>query len=262
MAYRRSYKRFSRSRRPRKSTFKRKRYATGRKRAASAAYNTVSNASRPLRLNGFRNKHIPYRAWMRNQIRATDNMQHFRSIQTLVGTVTTGAATGTWVGYRFCLSQLFWTTGGGFQPLDTAGSVVFPTDLMVRGGKYDVIISNLDEGARTVEVTSWLAKTKTKPVFSNIAARTTLDAAWDPSCDVDFQTYWSFGKPVTNILEFGDTCSRVEFQPTQKIDQGIFNTDGCERFMWIFKVVNVASMTATTVQIESRHSVSFTGDVF
>lgn len=262
MAYRRSYRRFSRSRRApmkRRTTYRKKTFS--RKRVAPRGFLSSTGNDRGLRLTGFRNKHIPYRSWLRNTIRATDNQQHFRTLQTLAAPITTGAVTGTWVGYRFALSQLFWTTGGGYQNQDVSGAVIFPGDLFIRGGKYECIISNPASAVNVVEVTTWMATTKLKPVFGAIAARTTLDPAWDPSADADFQSLWSFGKPVVTVLKPGETCSRVEFQSGQKIDQQLYNTDGCQRKMWVFKFVNLTVAAATTLTIETRHNVSFTGDM-
>jgi len=239
---------------------KRKSYVRKRGRVAKRGQYGATNFG-SLAHTGFRNNRVPYRRWLRTALRATDNQQHYRSIQTLAAVVVSGAATGTWTGMRAGIPGSFWTTTGGF--VNTEGWSAIPTfisDLYIRGGKLDLIVTNTNTG-NLLEVTTWVGRFKSRAYTSAIPASTTNDAAWDPSLIADFQGLYSFSKPVVSVVLPLNSCTRTEYVSGKKVDLGQWNSDvEPGRPFWIIKLVNLNSAAAMNTNIESRHSISFSGD--
>lgn len=203
----------------------------------------------------FRNKRRNYKTWIRQQIRSGDSSTHYRSILSIASLVTSGSL-GSSVNFRFFHNGNFWQTAGGLLNLDVVNPNFTNGDLMIRGGLCKLLITN-PSATQTVEVTSWILQTT---MLGPALTQINVDPAWDPSCTGDFQQLYKFREPITTTLAPLESCTRHSYLRPQKIDQDMFQNNR-NRQAWCFKWVNLTSSAVTSVAVDSRHNMSFTGDI-
>lgn len=254
MAFRRSrFRRRRPSRFMRRGRFSRnKRSSGGNLRRTTQLTTQLGNVG----FNRYRGRKLPHRRYISSLFNASRHQEHFRSAITVINTETTGAASGTFLGYLFFINDAFWTAGGGLVSADVNTPTFGGGDLFIRGGLSTLCITNTSD--TIMEVTIWSATT-THEGFS-VTDDTTIDRAYDPSILSDFQTIYRFGGNTSTLLKPGESTKRLGRIRQDKIDQTLY-TLGKRRSLWIYKIVVLGAETAKTASVEQRHNLSFTGDM-
>lgn len=263
MAYRRTFRR----------TFRRRRPFSGRRFVRRNRFNKKSRMSAYTMFKGtgyslpYRSRKLSARAFRRKIWNDTIAAPHWRSIDNNSVTQTTGTSQG--IGsvalYTPLLSAAggnpFWVAAGGLQPQDTGGvSPVFRGDITLRGGKVGITISVAEAAGNHTLIKVWTVKTVSNPIVARIVSPQPL--GWDPSVSPDFIS--EFGRPIAYreaVINGNFSTFTVEHRlRPQKIDQASFINDFGHQICFLVQVVNITDTTDNTVQLIPYHNVSFSAD--
>jgi len=233
---------------------------------------TTNRASSASSL-GFKNRRITTSRFRRIIWRDTLSAQHWRSVgDTNVVQATPNNIVQGNLSVNNALANNFWTTGGGAQPVDTAGTVpLFTGDITLRGGISRITCTNRVNPVDTqpsdpVRVTIFAVWTKKAPDASVVLPTppSVVGTMWDPSLVPDFVRYGKVMFKREALLKGdGEVISCYFRYKPQKIDQNVFNASG-GRLQW-FVVVSQTSNTEAVAQAENidivtSWNLSFSGD--
>jgi len=188
--------------------------------------------------------------------------QHWRSISVSDNSFNTPAnnTTGTLVGTNMWKNAgtTFWTTAGGLQPADLAGSVpTFVGDIIVRGGRAEITFHN-SSTTSDIRVRIFGIRTQTDPLFS--AEPVAPPYSWDTTVSPDFGSLigktW-FTRDV--VIEQGNSYTFVQRIKMQKIDQSTYLLEGHSPLVYAL-ISNVGHATPISVVVTRGYNLSFSGD--
>lgn len=251
---------------------KRRRRFTARRRVGrrrpGSRFNSAQDG-RPISV-GFRSKKLRPRAYRSALWRDTLFKAHYRSILDRVSTVAMPADTRSSI---FGISPVhgdvaFWTTAGGLQPINTGGIIPdFSDDITVRGGFGSITFTNLNT-IDSIRVKLYLVKTTSNPDLATLPADQStiaLSASLiDPTVIPDFQLFGKVLKSFDLLLLPGQRpATFFQRMPIQKLDQIIFQTNGGNRYWWLYfssQTSNVDSIN-NTLRVQFGHNLSFSADV-
>lgn len=274
MAFRRSFRRFSRVRPRFRRTVRR---PIGRRRFPMKRqvdkYMTSTGGSSAGHVN-FKRKRFNARAFAVQRRKASDHEAHHRSNNALnFGSIGTAAVPQQQnVNFLSCISDYigltpgFWQTSNGLvlNDGDDLLSNFGGNDLFLRGGITTLTITNPSEAARSIKVRTWRARTTPNSSLANTTSFITSQD-WDPSLvnaatpDSDPWKLYKFWDNVDVILKPGDTYERRDFLKARKIDQSVHNAFQ-NRDFWIVALQNMTSNSVIQPVIIISHNLSFTGD--
>jgi len=248
----------------RRSKFKRRRTSRFRRKAGSkrtAGYTTLNTRDTQF---GFRGKKTSLRAYRSHLWNSSLFSNHWRSIQANTFSLTTPAdATSSVIGgfnmYRQT-SNPFWIAAGGAVPTDTSIAVsAFKGDITIRGGVYELIIANAGTGStQDVRIKLFVITTVSNPDFAFQPVAPPI--GWDPTASADFIK--NIGRPhmIKEVLlnEANAYVHKGRFR-IQKIDEIQYGEQGHAPIIYI-QAHNVGHTTATVINIQMSHNLSFSGD--
>lgn len=248
-----------------------KRY--GRRRVLRDTFQATSDINRGG--FNFKRKRFSPRKWARDNWKASESAQKFRSHNAIPSLFATPAP------YQQCAvyfaarvpdsggGNRFWQVAGG---LVTNNDVPATTDygggdLFIRGGVSRIQVSNSVANDNPVKVVTWLARTT---VNGNIPTNPfTVSHGWDPSLpdpallatdpNRDVYKLYKFWGCQETMLKPGESFERAVKIRSQKIDQdqwiGLRGRD-----FWIILVQSTTGATADQVQVSFAWNLSFTAD--
>jgi len=152
----------------------------------------------------------------------------------------------------------FYTNAGGALPLDgTTGVPVFDGDIVVRGGKMMLSLTNQSTDD-AVLVKIWILWSVKNPNFTNFP--TTLQVGDTPDVDNEFRALYGRMYPVRQMMLEPLTSIQVEKRiPIMKIDRAVWSIDGGHPY-WIIFIANLKDTTSAAVTQISSFNLSFVGD--
>lgn len=248
------------SRKKRRTSVRRKRRFVRKRRTA------LTSQSGGITRGGYSGRRLNKRRYTRILKDASLVSQHFRSLLHSGQFITSTPAlvSGGTVNAIKMIANSFWTAVGGLTASDVAAPNFSNGDLMIRGGKSTLAITNTSVSS-TMRVRTWRARTTAAGGFTQLSPNIPVSAAWDPSHlvtgggNTDFHRFYRFYDPREVLLEPRDTFERMHFFKGHKVDQGMFNSDQRIDF-WIYMVSDVANNTAIDAHVTTQHNLSFTGD--
>jgi len=223
-----------------------------RKRPSRAARSSYMSSQKGGYLSTYLAKRGPRmsgRAYRNMLWKSTIQKEHYRSIydETVPLTTSVNPLLKS-VSIVTMYHENFYLAAGGATTTQT-----FNGDIVIRGGLCKLRVFHNHSVTVNVEVTKVFLKDK-NPV---IAA--TVPLAWDPTCLVDFQEFYSIGETKAFDIEPGDHATVVHRLGVNKIDQSL-STALQRQPAWLITVRN-PSGTALSIPFTVGHNMSFSGDV-
>jgi len=244
-----------------KRKFRRRFKRRGRK---TSSYSTKSGSGgRPIT---YVNRKFRPRVWRRDMWKDTQYKQHFRSADVNTGTITTGTTLGLGsVTLRSAMESgdpFFETDGGAIDP---DGGVVptFKGDIVVRGGRMSLTLTNTstDDPVRVVVNLMWTVSNPTfaAGAFTGFPTVTSLDG--DVTDTPEFRKkYGRLYRIKTMDLEPLTSFTVEKRIPIMKIDQVTWTTVQGSKPFWEIECFNLKDSTDVSITQISSFSLSFVGD--
>lgn len=226
-----------------------KRSSGGRRTNAIMATNGLRGGSL-----AFKSRKISRRAWKKKLWDSTLSTDHYRSVKTILDTVTTPTVRtdATWYTMRCFPSNFYVTPGGAYPPV--SGTSDFTRTVTIRGGKITLMIFNASIPAVRVRV--FLMRTI---LGGTLPASTTVPFDWDPSISSgnrkDFRIYkdWTFMINSTESVNIEHRLGISEYDTSIGPNQYVWN--------WGVVVSNMGNTSAVTIDFYHGHNMSFSGDL-
>jgi len=246
---------------PRSNAFKKRK--TYRKRRS--ARKTIDYTSLNTRgtSSGFRGKKTSRRTYNRHLWNSTLFTTHYRSNETVSGTITTPASLtqADLLGINLIRhgNNAFWLAAGGAVATDT--SVTLPTfkgDVILRGGSWNFTLHNTSAANVDVAIRVFLVYTEERPDFS--IEPSTVAHMWDPSLTADWNQLIGKVKMTREVLlESGNNYTISGRLRMQKIDQTTYGLQGRSPLLFV-SCGNVGFTTAHTLTYTTSYNLSFSAD--
>lgn len=235
--------------------FKRRR--TVRKGRKTIAFTSQSGIGRSL---GFRSRKLVRRRWNSMLWNTTLQKEHYRS--NLAQHFTISATNSPLMNYTvqnaLNFANPFWLAAGGAVSTDAVAVPSFDGDIILRGGKIGLLLSNPIADTTSIRVQVMLIRTglNVDPTITG----TTVSVGWDPSLAVDFPS--RVGKVIyrKDILLENSSTSEVEYRvKIQKIDQDNFLSNKYT-YRWFIMACNPEATGSTSLAITRYYNLSFSAD--
>lgn len=242
---------------------KRRRFARKRGRKAT---NFTSQSGAGGGLN-YKSKKLSRRRWNNMLWNTTLMKEHYRSNAAAQTTVNSPASITSMTvsqqsALRFLGNQFYVATGGAIAPDATDPLPLFTGDIIIRGGKMGIRITNTFDTTATTQnsMQGVVMLVKTTKNYQPAGLPATVPVGWDTSLFPDFNTI--IGKVVyrkTFLLRDADSAN-IEYRlKITKLDEGDYLND-FNTYMWYVFVGNVDVASARSMNITYYYNLSFAAD--
>lgn len=234
--------------------FKRRRVSRARK---NIAFTSKYGLGKSI---GFRSRRVNRKRWNRMLWNNTLQREHYRSLdsQSFSQTAANAPSLGWVIQDALSFGTPFWLAAGGARQTDAGTLPLFTGDIVLRGGKIGLLLSNPIADTTSIRVQVMLIRTNLN--VDNTLTFGTEDIGWDPSLLVDFPS--RVGRIIYRrdiLLENGST-SEIEYRlRIQRIDQDNFISNKYTYRWWIM-ASNPEGTGTTTLSVTRYFNVSFSAD--
>jgi len=243
--------------------FTRKRTSRFRRTGRTSQASTASAA-----MSLFRRKPFSARRFANNLFAETRFKSHYRSFSSSAFSRISGLSTtdsNVFQAFPMSIAFPFWLATGGAQQLNAGTAVpTFNGDIVLRGGKFNMTVANMDPPLETVlsgdpmKLRVWFLYTVGNPDFTSIP--TTANNGWDPSTIPEFRD--KVGKIYhfeEVLLRQGDVYQFSRKLRPSKIDQNRWLA-GANVPMIIIQGINMSTSTGVIYDQKFDFNCAFSGD--
>lgn len=251
-----------------KTRTRRSRFARRRGRRTNSYTTRSSNANS----FGFRSKRISRRAWARKLWDSTLQKSHYRSVAASLETINSvGNATIVQSYVAQAMDNtlgVFWTTAGGAIDVDGGTMPLFTDDIVIRGGKVGVHLSNQDPQATdNLNVDVYLYELPNNGTFNGTGLGTaavpvTWPYGWDPTMFPEMQVQLGRLRMKKSVVLKEYENAVIEYRlRVKKIDTAAWIGEGSGRFFWLIVTGNPSNNNVGTLNVNRYFNLSFAGDI-